>query len=72
MARKANRPVIDIQRIPTGDFLLEEVVADVFLWIFEHQSSPKSSADTFVKADTANYNDSINMISGGKNSGTAA
>lgn len=60
MAKKA-RPTIDIKRIPAGEEELEAVMADVFLWIFEHH--PKSSsgrADTFVKGRLTEYNSDRN------------
>lgn len=54
---KMARPTIVIKRIPTGDRELEDVMADVFLRLFEKR--PKSSeerADTFVKGDFTEYN----------------
>ena len=70
--RKSNRPLIDIQRIPVGEKPLEELVAEVYGWIFDNRSRAKSSADTFVNPANPHYNDGTKMISGGNKDDTAA
>lgn len=70
--RKCNRPIIDIQRVPVGNKPLEELVAEVYEWIFDNRSVMKSSTDTFAKEKNQNYNGGIKMISGGNDNDTAA
>lgn len=70
--RTATRPIIDIQRVPTGEMPLDELVADVYGWIFQNKPYVKSSVDTFVTHEKAHYNSGVKMNSGGNNNGTAA
>lgn len=70
--RKCNRPIIDIQRVPVGNKPLEELVAEVYEWIFDNQTAMKSSVDTFAKEKNQHYNDNVKMISGGNDNDTAA
>lgn len=72
MSRNSNRPVIDIQRVPVGEKPLEELAAEVYGWIFQCNSTAKSSDGTFANRKIPHYNDSIKMISGGKEDDTAA
>lgn len=72
MNRNSNRPVIDIQRIPVGEKPLEELAAEVYGWLFQSKSTAKSSDGTFANRKKQYYNDSIKMISGGKEDDAAA
>ena len=72
MNRNSNRPVIDIQRIPVGEKPLEELAAEVYGWLFQSKSTAKSADGTFANRKKQHYNDSIKMISGGKEDDTAA
>lgn len=70
--RKNNRPVIDIQRIPTGEKPLEELAAEVYGWLFQNRPAVKSSDGTFANPEKTDYNGGTKMISGGNENDTAA
>lgn len=72
MGRKANRPVLCVERVFTNERSMIDVFADAYRVHFDEMQRVKSSADTFDTNELTEYNDDAQMSKEDKRNGTAA